>query len=380
MITSAEIKKKASRKYTDYLRDVAAGKTFQPIENQCDKKASDTIAEYQKEFNDIRSLSKEVKGYGYTIHWKTVKTKMLGTQGLPSKIKFETAEDFERFLQKVKEVDVFRKNVALIKGRFPKLQCWIEKYPLKVIDNSEYWSDILKVLDYFSKNPQPQLYIRELPIEVHTKFIEQHKALIGELLDIVIKEYINTNEKEFEKRYNLRYDEPTVRMRLLDRTLAKKLFYGLDDITIPISLFLKLQIPISKVYIVENKVNFLTFPLIPNSIVIWGKGYGVASIKESELLKSTELIYWGDLDAQGFEILSQFRSYFGQVKSLLMDKATFDNYFEKECGTPSQINVKLNLTTEEEELYQYIKVNNYRLEQEKIPQRYVIEQLKCLLD
>lgn len=380
MITSAEIKKKASRKYTDYLRDVAAGKTFQPIEIPCDKKASDTIAEYQKEFNDIRSLSKEVKGYGYTIHWKTVKTKMLGTQGLPSKIKFETAEDFERFLQKVKEVDVFRKNVALIKGRFPKLQCWIEKYPLKVIDNSEYWSDILKVLDYFSKNPQPQLYIRELPIEVHTKFIEQHKALIGELLDIVIKEYINTNEKEFEKRYNLRYDEPTVRMRLLDRTLAKKLFYGLDDITIPISLFLKLRIPISKVYIVENKVNFLTFPLIPNSIVIWGKGYGVASIKESELLKSTELIYWGDLDAQGFEILSQFRSYFGQVKSLLMDKATFDNYFEKECGIPSKINVKLNLTTEEEELYQYIKVNNYRLEQEKIPKRYVIEQLKCLLD
>lgn len=380
MITSAEIKKKASRKYTDYLRDVAIGKTFQPIEIPCDKKASDTIAEYQKEFNDIRSLSKEVKGYGYTIHWKTVKTKMLGTQGLPSKIKFETAEDFERFLQKVKEVDVFRKNVALIKGRFSKLQCWIEKYPLKVIDNSEYWSDILKVLDYFSKNPQPQLYIRELPIEVHTKFIEQHKALIGELLDIVIKEYINTNEKEFEKRYNLRYDEPTVRMRLLDRTLAKKLFYGLDDITIPISLFLKLQIPISKIYIVENKVNFLTFPLIPNSIVIWGKGYGVASIKESELLKSTELIYWGDLDAQGFEILSQFRSYFGQVKSLLMDKATFDNYFEKGCGTPSKINVKLNLTTEEEELYQYIKVNNYRLEQEKIPQRYVIEQLKCILD
>ncbi len=380
MITSAEIKKKASRKYTDYLRDVAAGKTFQPIEIPCDKKASDTIAEYQKEFNDIRSLSKEVKGYGYTIDWKTVKTKMLGTQGLPSKIKFETAEDFERFLQKVKEVDVFRKNVALIKGRFPKLQCWIEKYPLKVIDNSEDWNDILKVLDYFSKNPKPQLYIRELPIEVHTKFIERHNTLIGELLDIVIKEYINTNEKEFEKRYNLHYDEPTVRIRLLDRTLAKKFFYGLDDITIPVSQFLKLQIPISKVYIVENKVNFLTFPLIPNSIVIWGKGYGVASIKDSELLKSIVLTYWGDLDAQGFEILSQFRSYFAHVKSLLMDKTTFDKYFENDLGTPSKVKVELNLTTEEENLYQYIKANNYRLEQEKIPQRYVIEQLKCQLD
>lgn len=380
MITSAEIKKKALRKYTDYLRNVAAGITFLQIEIQCDKKASDTIAEYQKEYNDIRSLSKEVKGYGYSIEWKTVKNKMLGTQDFPSKIKFDTAEDFERFLQKTKEVADFRKNVALINGKFPELQYWIERYPQKIIDNLEDWNDILKILDYFSKNPQSQLYIRELPIEVHTKFIEQHKALIGELLDIVIKEYINTNEKEFEKRYNLRYDEPTVRMRLLDRTLAKKLFYGLDDITIPVSLFLKLQIPISKVYIVENKVNFLTFPLIPNSIVIWGKGYGVASIKDSELLKSIDLIYWGDLDAQGFEILSQFRGYFAHVKSMLMDKATFDKYFEKERGTPSKISVKLNLTTEEEELYQYIKVNNYRLEQEKIPQRYVIEQLKCLLD
>lgn len=377
MITSAEIKKKALRKYTDYLRNAAAGITFQQIEIPCNKKASDTIAEYQREFYDIRSLSKEVKGYGYTIEWKTIKNKMLGTQDFPSKIMFETADDFERFLQKVKEVADFRKNVALINGKFSKLQHWIEKYPQKVIDNSEDWNNILKVLDYFSKNPLPKLYIRELPIEVHTKFVEQHKAVISELLDIVIEEYVDKNEKDFEKRYGLRYDEPMVRMRLLDETLATSYFSGLDDITIPVSLFLKLKMPISMAYIVENKVNFLTFPPVAKSIVIWGKGYGVASIKDSELLKSTELIYWGDLDAQGFEILSQFRSYFARVKSLLMDKATFDKYFENDLGTPSRINAKLNLTTEEEELYSYIKTNNYRLEQEKIPQSYVVEKLKC---
>lgn len=377
MITSAEIKKKALRKYTDYLRNVAAGITFQQIEIPCNKKASDTITEYQREFYDIRSLSKEVKGYGYTIEWKTIKNKMLGTQDFPSKITFETADDFERFLQKVKEVADFRKNVALINGKFSKLQHWIEKYPQKVIDNSEDWNNILKVLDYFSKNPLPKLYIRELPIEVHTKFIEQHKAVISELLDIVIEEYVDKNEKDFEKRYGLRYDEPMVRMRLLDKTLATSYFSGLDDITIPVSLFLKLKMSISMAYIVENKVNFLTFPPVAKSIVIWGKGYGVASIKDSELLKSTELIYWGDLDAQGFEILSQFRSYFARVKSLLMDKATFDKYFENDLGTPSKINAKLNLTTEEEELYSYIKTNNYRLEQEKIPQSYVVEKLKC---
>lgn len=380
MITSIEIKKKALRKYTDYLRDVAAGKTFQPIEIPCDKKASDTIAEYQKEFNDIRSLSKEVKGYGYTIEWKTIKTKLLGTQDLPCRITFETADDYERFLQKIKEVADFRKDVAQISEKFPKLQHWIEKYPQKVIEYSGDWGDIEKVLDYFSKNPQPQLYIRELPIEVHTKFIEQHKIVIGELLDIVIEEFVNANEKDFEKRYNLRYDEPLVRIRLLDRDLAKNFFNGMDDITVPVSHFLKLQIPITKAFIVENKVNFLTFPSVANSIVIWGRGYGVASIKDSELLKNIDLIYWGDLDAQGFEILSQFRSYFAHVKSLLMDRVTFDKYFENDSGTPSKVHVELNLSVEEYELYKYIKTNNYRLEQEKIPQRYVIEQLKCQLE
>lgn len=376
MITSAEIKKKASRKYSEYLRNIAVGIEFQPFEILCDKKPSGIMAEFQKELEDIRSFSKEVKGYGYTIEWKIVKHKMLGTQDLPSKIMFETASDFERFLQKSREVINFRNDIAQIKKKFPKLRDWIGKNPHKVVDYSNSWNDILKVLDYFFKNPTPQLYLRELPIEVHTKFIEQHKAVISELLDIVIEYYVNADEKEFEKRYNLRYDEPLVRIRLLDIGMAASVFSGVEDVSIPISEFLKLKLTVSNVFIVENKVNFLTFPIVANSIVIWGQGYGVASTKRSELLKSVNLIYWGDLDAQGFEILSQFRSNFSHVKSFLMDRVTFDKYFENDSGTPSKINIELNLTAEENDLYQYLKFNNYRLEQEKIPQYYVIKRLE----
>lgn len=62
-----------------------------------------------------------------------------------------------------------------------------------------------------------------------------------------------------------------------------------------------------------------------------------------------------------------------------MDKATFDKYFENDSGTPSKINVEQNLTTDEEELYQYIKANNYRLEQENTT-NYVIEHIKSLFE
>ena len=376
MIKATEIKHKAERKYIEYLRDVARGIDFTPIEIPCDKKPSTTMDEYQKEFSDILSLSKEVKGYGYTIEWKTVKTKTLGEQDLPTRILFESAGDFERFLQKVGEVAQFRKDVLAITQRYSIFSSWIEKYPLKVVENTSKWPDILKVLDYFSLNPCPQLYIRELPIEVHTKFIERNKAIIYELLDIVIADKVCSEEKDFEKHFGLHYDEPILRIRVLDTTLVPTLFSGVDDISMPLSRFLKLSLPISKVFVVENKVNFLTFPPIADCIVIWGHGYGVSSMKNSDLLKSAELFYWGDLDAQGFEILSQFRGYYPQTKSFLMDRSTFDKYFENDAGTPSKISVELNLTAEELFLYEYIKANNYRLEQEKIPQNYVIEQLK----
>ena len=102
MITAVEIRKKTERKYVDYLRSVVAGSEFEPIVIPCDKKASASMDEYQRELTDIRSQSKEVKGFGYTIEWKTVKTKALGEQDLPERVLFESASDIERCRSVVK--------------------------------------------------------------------------------------------------------------------------------------------------------------------------------------------------------------------------------------------------------------------------------------
>lgn len=376
MITAAEIKKKAERKYQDYLRRIVVCEPFEPIVIICDKKPSATIAEYEKELKDIRSLSKEVKGFGYTIEWKKINSKALGMQDLPDKILFESSDDYERFLQKTNEVFCFRKNISIILSSFPELKGWVEKYPMKVVDNADKWVDLLKVVTYFKENPRPNLYIRELPIEVHTKFIEQNRTVLRELLDVVMAPYVCKEEKEFEKHFNLKYSEPIVRMRVLDKNAASLYFNGVDDISLPVSQFCNLSILVSKVFVVENLVNFLTFPQIPDSIVVWGKGYAVSAIKDSLMLKTSVLYYWGDLDAQGFEILSRFRGYFPQTESFLMDMNTFDTYFEGDSGTPSNVSIELSLTDAENALYEYIKKNNLRLEQEKIPQSFVVNAIK----
>ena len=56
-----------------------------------------------------------------------------------------------------------------------------------------------------------------------------------------------------------------------------------------------------------------------------------------------------------------------------MDKTTFEKFFENDKGTPTSISSKLNLTTAEQELYDMLRVNNWRLEQEKIPSFWVNE-------
>ena len=348
---------------------------FSRIDIRGDKSyTKSSLPEFEKEIQQIVSQSKEKKGFGYTLEFQQVRTKHLGTQDLPVAIYFDDQKDFLKFLGKEKEVDLFKSSVEKITNEFPELKEWIIKNPKKVIDNTNEWESILKVCQYFKQNLKPNLYIRELPIKVHTKFVERNQSVIKELLDILISEHINKEEKQFEKRFNLKYAEPQIRFKVLDKTISNRFFSGLDDVAIPASQFETLNLPIKKVLVVENKTTLyttLTLPKMNETIAIFGSGYSVYNLKNVNWFGGLELLYWGDIDVQGFEILSQFRTYFPQTRSVLMDKQTFDQFFEDDRGTPTNISTKLNLTDEEQQLYDILKTNNWRLEQEKIPLEYV---------
>lgn len=369
MITPIEIKKKAVNKYKAYLQSIVEGESFNPIVIVGDKKPNEDTIKFEYELTELISCSKEKKGYGYTIEYQTVKTKRHGIQDIPTSICFQSEFDYLKYINKEKDTAKFKKDITSIISSFPELKDWIYKYPIKVIEND--WESLLKVCNYFKAVPQPHLYIRELPIRVHTKFIENNKGIIRELLEIIIAEHIKIDEKQFESRFNLKYDETLVRFRILDEAISQQLFGGIDDISIPISEFQHLSLPIQTVYVVENKINMLTFPVKRNSIVIWGHGFGVDIMKNVEWLKTKRIYYWGDLDAQGFQILSEIRTHFPQVESFLMDKETFDKFYEGEVGTATNVEKVLCLTQEEKEMFDFLRSGNYRLEQEKIPFEYL---------
>ena len=369
MITPKEIKEKALKLYTKYLSGYVFGKSFEPLILPCNKKVSTDFAVFAKEVSEIMQNSKNVKGIGYTVKEKKITNRMFGEQIIPDEILFETETDFLTYIGKEKEAKLFKTDTDLILDKFSELKEWIAKYPQKIIDHNGIWNDLLKVCTYFQQIPCPNLYIRELPIEVHTKFIENNEGILKELLDIIIKDFIN-DDKSFEKRFNLKYDEPKVRFRILDETISQNYFSNISDLSIPISQFETMQIPIQKVYIVENQINMLTFPTIKNAIVIWGHGFGVDIMKNVKWMENKPIYYWGDLDAHGFQILSEIRTHFNQVKSFLMNKETFDKFYEGDKGKETNVENVNNLTSEENELFKYLKENNYRLEQEKIPYEY----------
>jgi hypothetical protein len=222
----------------------------------------------------------------------------------------------------------FARLARAIRSRFPVLRAWIEESPMQVLQHRADWPRLLAVLDYFVDHPRPDRYIRELVIPgVESKFIEGRKRLLADLLDRVLPETALDREAAglahhgFERRYGLRYDQPLIRLRLLDSALAGR-FGGLTDISLPLSRFVTLDPPCRRVFITENKINGLSFPPLPDSLVIFGLGYGVDSLRDAAWLRQREIHYWGDLDTHGFAILSQLRGYFHDVASLLMDRET----------------------------------------------------------
>lgn len=375
MISPNDIKTKAERKYVSFLQSIVQAIPFSRIVITGDKTYNKTsIADFHNEILALANQSKEKKGFGFTIEYQTVKTKTIGMQSLPTIIYFDSEKDFLKFLGKEKVVDIFINNWRLIHSNFPELKDWIIKNPTKIILHQGKWESILKVCNYFKNCPKPNLYIRELPNNVHTKFIESNQSIITELLDIIIQNHINPNEIKFEKRFNLKFNEPLVRFKVLDKNISQSFFSNLDDISIPVSQFESLKLPLSQVLIVENKTTLyttLTLPKMDKTIAIFGQGNAVTNIQNAKWLNDITVLYWGDIDAHGFEILSRIRKHFKHTQSILMDKTTFERFFENDSGKPTTDTTTLNLTDNERELYNLLKTNNWRLEQEKIPFDYI---------
>jgi hypothetical protein len=386
MISPDEIKKIALKWWEPLLRSAMTGDPFFPTTiDRIGKVQSVHITqrfdELQKEIETLYRHSKNQTGIGYRVQTAEYNFRRTGNHELPDNIVFETIDDYLSVTGRKKEWRTFLQNHELIIAAISQLNSWALQHALWLTNEKINWNDILKVCLYFIDTPKPDLYIRQLPIAIHTKFIEENATLIQSLLDFLIPDHIrNSSQKRFAERYFLRYDEPLIRLRLLDNPL--NCLGGFSDLSIPLSDFEKLDIPVKNVLVTENKMNFLTLPPIASTIAVWsGGGFNVSYLKKTDWLSEKNIFYWGDIDEHGFQILHQLRSYHPQTQSVLMDNKTFEEFAVfTVAGERNKADLIL-LTDDENQLYQKLKLaERNRLEQEKIPQVYVDEYLNRVLE
>jgi hypothetical protein len=336
----------------------------------------------QQEIEALFRYSKNQTGIGYLVKTTDRNFRRTGSHALPDSVEFETVEDYVTFTGKKKQWKLFLFNFEHIVHTIPSLKNWAFHNCLSLTESTINWTDVLKVCQYFISTPRPNLYIRQLPIEVHTKFIEENIALMQSLLDFLIPDHIRSaDQKRFAERYFLKYDEPLIRIRFLDQT---GLLEGrLKDISIPLADFKQISFPVENVFIAENKMNFLTLPSLHSAMSIWsGGGFNISQLENIRWLVGKNIFYWGDIDAHGFQILHQLRSYYPEAKSIMMDRRTFDLYNEFTVNGPVNKSETLSLLTDEEaHVYKYLQTldKKNRLEQEKLPQAYVNQILYSIL-
>ena len=319
--------------------------------------------------------SREKRGHGYEIQWRTVNHRTRGRNELPKAIIVPSADDALRLIGKAGQARQFDQLAERVLAEFPALRDWLARRPLQALKSAEEWPRLLAILLHFRSHPRPGVYLRQLDIPgVDTKFIQARRGLVGELLDAVLPpEAVDDSAggmRGFNRRYGLASRPVQVRFRILDSDLALN---GLSDLSVPAGEFARLNLPVEEIFITENEINGLAFPAHRRAIVIFGLGYGLERLAGIDWLASARCWYWGDIDTHGFAILNRLRHHLPEARSLLMDRATLDAHLDLWGQEPEERRFRGELSRlddPEQALYKALRDDvlapRLRLEQEHV--------------
>jgi hypothetical protein len=348
-----------------------------------------TSAEIAEHFDDVRIWIGELRAMSCCrVEMREFRHRIFGANSIPEAVWIDSDRDALTLIGKQRAAARFAGLIDVTQKHEPRLLSWLAKRPLQALELADEWHRLLEIVAWIEKHPASGVYLRQVDIAgVHSKFIEAHRGVLSELLDTVLPSDVidaaATGVNRFAQRYGFRDKPALVRFRplslqgsILPRGFAQ-------DVTIDVESFVLLDPEVSQVFITENEINFLAFPHVKESLVVFGSGYGFEMLSRATWLKRCRIYYWGDIDTHGFAILDQLRNHFEHVESFLMDRATL-LAFESQWGTEEKQTLRdlPRLGHEEKRLYDDLRDNrinkHLRLEQEKIGFGWVESALSVL--
>ncbi|MDY7541792.1 Wadjet anti-phage system protein JetD domain-containing protein [Cryobacterium sp. 5B3] len=274
-----------------------------------------------------------------------------------------------------------RARLVILRGRYPEV---IDiGRTLRLVDT---YSDVdfgllLTVADWYLQDPaRAALGVtpRQVPIPgVHAKWLQSHQAGVLALTGLADLGLLPGHQSVI----HFSYLDPG------HRAAGGRVH---DSATVGDS-FVPVYQP-EVVIISENKDTAIHFLPLAGGISIEGVGKGGKTIASFPWIRDAPVVvYWGDMDRDGFEILDGYRADFDRdVDSILMDPETYETY--EQFGTDLDKNGKAitagaprpatNLHADERAVYLRVldaqRTGHRRLEQERIPLGRALEAVRLV--
>lgn len=376
--TSADIEAKLRRRWRsgDLLRARASGAPFPvvevPLRGPTASELADRLDAARRWATSLEQASH--RGQRFTIASKAVGGTHVGRTELPGRAIIADYSQAWELLGTRAEVDAFDEVLAL-STRVPAARAWVLAHPLKAIAVASEWAAILAARDWLDWNRGSGLYLRQIDAPgVDTKLIERHRGVLAEMLGVT------GAASGFAVALGYAVKPSTVRMRFdpallgMPPTITEAEFRVAELLELHAGA-VSLGERIEHAVIVENEISYLSVPVPPGGVVVWGRGYDADVPSSLDWLQLADargrVQYWGDIDTHGFAILNRVRARLPRIRSVLMDRATLLAHRERWGIEPAPTNAALDrLTDAESSLYADLVTERYsprlRLEQERI--------------
>lgn len=361
-----------------YLRAHARGDRWEPV--RIPIRGPESI-ELLDRFDEVRrwaaSFAPGALGVrpGLTIEHRTVRGRSLGSNQVPARAVVPTFEDLCSVLGTGADVEALDALLMRTRVRLPALVPWLADHPMAALDQRAVWTKLLATVEWVLANDTGATYIRHVDVEgVDTKFIERHRRLLSHLLILALPPgRVDSSGAAggFARRFGFLAKPAYTRFRILDTSIS--LFPpGITELTLRTDELARAELAVRTVFVVENEMSYLVFPAMARAIVIFGSGFASGGLAGLPWLVQKEVVYWGDIDTHGFDILSRLRAHLPNVSSMLMDRRTLLAHQAHWTTEPNPTARQLkHLVPSEQFAYRDLVENRYgtavRLEQERLP-------------
>ncbi|WP_432784534.1 hypothetical protein AAEX37_01494 [Oligella sp. MSHR50489EDL] len=324
------------------------------------------------------------------IIWKQQSYQRLSSQQVPTQLIASNADALVHFIGG-EVLQQWRKINALLEYLIVGINCSdsfaLRKVLITHLSTLEQMSSaqldlLLRLIPQLRANLGAACYLRALPvIGVDTKFIEQYSFLIEDMLSIV-------QDARVKELGLLNWLGCTVKPKdwLLVRPLCERQrakFANIDILRLSTETLMNYPLTAKNILIIENEQSCLGLNQLADTIAVAGGGKNLAWLA-ADCLSDKRVAYWGDIDSEGFAMLSKARQKLPHLTALMMSEREVLRFEDRMVAEPDSVFKEPEyLSGEELKLFLDLRADVYRgrrLEQERLDRDYIEEMVQAWVE